>query len=178
MLKIPFIIVLSILIFSCGSMDQKKIDFTDLLLETEKIADQKFNMDGFGKPYLSNIPWYVFNQYIYNSALQNIVLKSNESDSLETDYYKKGTIKIRETNKLKPINEYRKIFKAENDFYLVRLLTPIYNRSKNCYASIIWIKNRSWTSGFHVYVTFQIIDSTAKLISMHHFVLTDVNDEW
>jgi hypothetical protein len=158
-------------------MNQNRIDFTDLLLETEKIADSKFNVDGFGKPYLKQIPWYVFSQCVENSTLEKIILINNEKDSLNIKNYNKRLIRIKETNRLKLINEYNKIFKAENNFYLVRLITPVYNVSKNYYASIIWIKNRSWTSGFHIYITFKIDNSIAKLISMQHFALTDVTEE-
>lgn len=169
-----------IITFTFISCQQKnsEIDITEIIEKAHIIADKYFSVDVSGIPYNSEKKWLVYNKTINNEDFNSLLKEgSKTSDSLEDvrSVYSdmKYNLIIKETERNKLIEDYKSIYKEENDYYLVRLNRPIKNKN-GIYRTYIWINANKWRCGFHIYVEFKIEANKANVLVIHQELNSNV----
>lgn len=179
-LEVQIYLGMFLILLSCNSKNIQELDYSNILVKAKEFASKELTEDGFGKKYDSSKPWFVLNKFIENKDL-NYIRKVINNDTNLIAVNKKlldldSTFFFVETDELKKIYDFKKLFKAENDFYLVRFLVPKYNPVSNEYISFIWLKDHSWTSGFHLYFTFQIVNKKIRLTTINNSTSTHIEE--
>lgn len=150
-----------------------KLDISDIVEKSNRIAVSYFKKDAMGNDYHPK-PWQVYYKFVNKNSLANILFnKSGKNDKLlSADSYrfklnsKKG--KIRDSNQLK----------ANLDFNYIEIQIPQPSNLKNRYSTILWIRDKSWTSGFCILVDFKIVNGVCKFIKGTPLVISDIQESY
>jgi hypothetical protein len=162
-------------------LSQAQVDFSDLILAVKDSAHNKLTSDAYGKVFIESKPWAVFPTFVEHGSLA-FLLRHDTRDSLldadsSTFHGMSFHINPNEQSGLSLLLNPKTEFKAENRFYLVRVLKPRYVRQSNSYVSFLWLKDRSWTTGFQVFISFYVKGCKAHLLNARYYAITHVEEE-
>ena len=175
----PWILTL-LLLYILGCAQRGPVDFSDICLRIKEGADSHFSKDAFGIPYVGSKPWHVYTTFTSNRALRNLIIHSLKNrDSSSCNESRGGSFKLREeaSRGVTAILTIDSSFKAENDYYLVRALFPMYDAGKDEFVTCFWLKDHSWTSGLQIVVRYKIESDRGVLVSADYLVVADVEED-
>jgi hypothetical protein len=165
------------LAFSACSKKQGSVDLTDLIKQARELAVNKMSKstDGFGMPFIKSKPWIVYDRFYLNYNLFSRLCESpQEYYSEEKKIYPiDSTFQIDKSLNMDTIDSYKDVFKAYNNYYLVRVIKPV-GIGTNKYKTTVWLKDYRWASGFHIYCEFVVEDNKAKVTRIMNNTMTDV----
>jgi hypothetical protein len=169
-MKILLIILLGYFCNGCAS--DLSLDVSDIISKSKQIADKNLDVDAMDNKYSSKKDWHIYSKFIENANLQQILQGGNKS--LEKTSYKKLHIGSSLGNKFLLIS--KKDLKADDKYNIVEMLIPVYNTNKKIYETVIWIRDKSWSSGFCIIVKFKIKNNKSRFVSAEFLTPTDIEE--
>lgn len=148
-----------------------KLDISDIITKSKQIADSHFSNDANGNVYSKSKYWCVYNKYVDKNSLSGLLKDTKWEKSTDT---LNTFIVNRQVKRIKII--YSNTIKANETFNFIVLQKPVYNASQGIYNSIIWIRDKSWTSGFFIFVYYRIINHKCWFIKGKPLVISDIQD--
>lgn len=147
------------------------LNIDDVIYKSKIVADKHFIKDAMGNRYARK-PWRIYYKFVDNNSLKNLLSSKNTVVSLDTNL---KLILIKKTE-IKPQIVFTKLIKADNSFNLIEIQRPIYNKTKKLYSSVLWIRDKSWTSGFCICFDFKIIGNKCLLYKTFPITVSDIQD--
>jgi hypothetical protein len=168
------------LAFSACSKKQGPVDMTDVIKQARELSVKELykDTDGFGMPFIKNKPWIIYDKF-YNSHNLFYRLCSTPEvyyAELNKKYPIGPTFQIDKSLNMDTIDAYKDVFKAYNNYYLVRLVRPV-RIGTDKYRTLLWLKDYLWASGFQIYCEFVVEDNKAKVTRIMNETMTDVVED-
>ena len=166
------LIIFSLFTALFGNKPQTPIDITDIILKSKVIANKTFNEDAMGNKYDIRKPWHIYDQVIDDPNLKQMIDK-------ESDRNLAGKIKMLSLTKsrcsdIALVND--KILMADNPNYLVVMQHPVLNTRTKHFTTVLWIRDKSWSSGFCVELEFKVVQGRSVFIRGQGLTPSDIQE--
>jgi hypothetical protein len=171
-------VLLSMVLIRCNHTEP--VDFSEMCSSIKAEASAKLSKDAFDMQYLANKPWHVYTTFISNHQLRESLLhyvKSSDSSRINSWRGESFRIDGNTQGDVTAIGQIDSTFKAENGYYLVRILVPVFDSIQDEYVTCVWLKDHSWTSGFQILVLFKIRSGKALFLSADYLTISDVEED-
>jgi hypothetical protein len=66
--------------------------------------------------------------------------------------------------------------KANDPDYLIEIQNPALNTHTGIYKTVLWIRDKSWSSGFCLVVVFKIMDRHCRFLKATPLTPSDIQD--
>ncbi|GAA4333499.1 hypothetical protein GCM10023149_40300 [Mucilaginibacter gynuensis] len=161
-------LIAMMLMLNLHNSDQS-LDISDIIKKSEKIASVKFDKDVMDNKYTAK-KWVVCNRFVKNNDLSNILQDANKGECVDsTASYSLNIDSYKQSETTNPIS-----MKADEDFNYVEVVTPCYDKKRNVFTTILWIKDKSYTSGFCILVDYKVVKNKCIFIKGYPMVISDI----
>jgi hypothetical protein len=170
--------ILSMVLIGCSRTD--RVDMSEICVTIRAGAGAKFTQDAFGTQYLASKPWHVYTSFIANRQLRETLLhylKGKDSSSITS--WHGGSFRLAENSsgEVIAVSQIDSTYRIENQYYLVRMLVPVFDTVRDEYVTCVWLKDHNWTSGFQVFVRFKVSSGKGILVSADYLVIADIDED-
>lgn len=185
--------------YSCSKKHPGPVDMTPIFLAVHKQASiQAKDYEGKFYQFDSTKPFYIYTDYNFQGSIREPLEGLISADSSQIDDKLIGNkVFIEQSSQLiaidtlpkwddihKRVQLYReKLYKndgnstfrefqdsGEFDYYLVRMLKPVFDKNKSLYSTAIHIIDNVFENeGFYYSVKFRIVDNKIKVISARQY---------
>jgi len=171
-------VLLSMVLIDCNHTEP--VDFSEMCSSIRAEASAKLSKDAFDMQYLANKPWHVYTTFTSNRQLRELLLhyvKSGDSSHINSWRGESFRLAGDKQGEVTAIRQIDSSYKAENDYYLARMIVPVFDSSEDGYVTCVWLKDHSWTSGFQILVRFKIRSGKAVFLSADYMTISDVEED-
>lgn len=171
-MKTYILLIINSLLYINACITEKSLDITDIILKSKEIADKNFEEDAMGNKYSKSKPWHIYTETIENASFKQML--GSDFNIPMTEPLKELNFNGKSIKKISIINEKRLL--ANDSSFLVEMQSPFLNKHSGTYATVLWIRDKSWSSGFCIIVEFKIINNKGKFLRGKPLTPTDIQE--